>query len=120
MVTREDNLRVIYRPDGSHLCEFEDGTRITSFYVDIEEQNNNKQREKYVKVECPGFASTIFNTTSTECTLLFGNGTLVTCHPLLRTYNLIYHSGEILEIDKNGNVSYVPRYSIFIHFIFTF
>jgi len=112
MVTREDNLRVILRPDGSHLSEFEDGTRITSFYVENEEPNNNKHREKYVKVECPGFASTIFNTTSTECTLLFGNGTLVTCHPLLRTYNLIYHSGEILEIDQNGNVAYIPKYSI--------
>ena len=116
MITREDNLKMVYRTDGSSLVEYEDGTRITMFYVysdahtnDYETGEVTKKKEKYVKIECPGFATTIFNSKSTECTLAFGTGTLVACDPKKMTYNLIYHNGEILDIDKNGLISLLPK-----------
>ena len=106
---------MVYRTDGSSLVEYEDGTRITMFFVYSDSTNNvetgetSKKREKYVKIECPGFATTIFNSKTTECTLAFGTGTLVACDPKKMSYNLIYHTGEILDISKNGLVSILPK-----------
>lgn len=117
MVTREDNLKIIYRSDNSMLVEYEDGTRITSFYSSIEmnlDPNNNSEanslkKEKYVKIECPGFATTIFNTKSTDCTLVFGNGTLAQCDPKKMCYSIINAGGESIDIDKDGLVTLLPR-----------
>ena len=116
MITREDNLKMVFRNDGSSLVEFEDGTRITMFYVstdatinDFETGELTKKKEKYVKIECPGFATTIFNSKSTECTLALGTGTLIACDPKKMTYNIINHSGEILDFNKDGQVSYLPK-----------
>jgi hypothetical protein len=118
MVTREDNLRLIYRTDGSTLVEYQDGTRITSFYSMLDmnlsnETNNgsNGKREKYVKIECPGFATTIFNSKTTDCTLVFGNGALAQCDPKKMSYNVINSTGETLDIENNGSVSLLPRNS---------
>jgi hypothetical protein len=33
MITREDRLRMVFRNDSSTVIEFEDGTRITTFYA---------------------------------------------------------------------------------------
>ncbi len=131
MVTREDNLKIVYRTDGSSLVEFEDGTRITSFYAVGESELASattttattmpessseflgvapERREKYVKVECAGFASTIFNARTSECTLALANGTLVACEPHRMVYNLIYNTGEILDIDQQrGSVSFSSK-----------
>lgn len=128
MITREDNLKMVFRPDGSTLVEYEDGTRITAFYVSLDATNDKEtgefrqrsdKKEKYVKIECPGFATTIFNSNSTECTLAFGNGTLVACDPKKMTYNLVNSTGEILDIGLDGLVSFYPKYELiyFSHFI---
>jgi hypothetical protein len=119
MVTREDNLKIIYRSDNSMLVEYEDGTRITSFYSSLEmnldpnsnsaADTNNHRKEKYVKIECPGFATTIFNTKSSDCTLVFSNGTLAQCDPKKMGYSIINASGESIDIDKDGLVSLLPR-----------
>lgn len=121
MITREDNLKIVYRTDGSSLVEFEDGTRITTFYAqndlntstdhDTTEYSEQK-KEKYIKIECQGFASTIFNSKTTECTLAFGTGTLVACDPKKMIYNVIYNTGELLDVNQEGVVSYLPRNSM--------
>ena len=118
MVNREDHLKIIYRTDGSTLVEFEDGTRITTFYAQQEgneresydyNSSSDARKEKYIKIECPGFASTIFNSKTSECTLAFGSGTLVACDPKKMLYNVIYSSGEIVDINQDGYVSFLPR-----------
>ncbi len=101
------------------LVEYEDGTRITSFFSSLEmnldpntnhdANANSQKKEKYVKIECPGFATTIFNTKSTDCTLVFGNGTLAQCDPKKMCYSIINVSGESIDIDKDGLVSLLPR-----------
>lgn len=119
MITREDNLKMVYRPDGSTLAEFGDGTRITSFFVDSNgdpvngmSQQQQHQKEKYIKIECPGFATTIFNAKTSECSLAFGDGTLVSCEPRRIAYTLIHRTGELIEIEggPNGFISFLPRY----------
>ncbi|RNA34735.1 sperm-associated antigen 17, partial [Brachionus plicatilis] len=101
MVTREDNLRIVNRPDGSSLVDFSDGTRITSFYV----EQNGHPKEKYVKIECPGYATTIFNTITSECTLAIGtNGTIVCCDPAKVNYSVMHGNGEIIDVNKDASV----------------
>ncbi len=120
MVNREDHLKIIYRTDGSTLVEFEDGTRITTFYDQIEPStdlssdynSSDMRKEKYLKIECPGFASTIFNSKTSECTLAFGSGTLVACDPKKMLYNVIYSGGDLLDINQDGLISYMPRSSV--------
>ena len=110
MITREDNLKIVHRTDGSSLVEFDDGTRITTFYAHTDpELPDDSIREKYVKVECPGFASTIFNSKTSECTLAFATGTLVACDPAKCLYNVVYNNSELVEIGPDGLVSYMPK-----------
>ncbi len=121
MISREDNLKIVYRTDGSSLVEFEDGTRITTFYaqndMNLSNERNSAEfseskKEKYIKIECQGFASTIFNSKTTECTLAFGTGTLVACDPKKMIYNVIYSTGELLDINQDGLVSFLSRSSM--------
>jgi len=129
MLNREDHLKIIYRTDGSTLVEFEDGTRITTFYAqgdlgaDMSMDTNattgvEARREKYIKVECRGYASTIFNSKTSECTLAFGTGTLVACDPKKMLYNVIYSSGELIDINQDGYVSYMARLVTVFCFVF--
>lgn len=111
MITREDNLKLVYRPDGSTVSEFSDGTRITTFYIEPTPLNGESvEREKYVKIECPGFATSIFNAQTSECSVAFGDGTLVSCEPKRVAYTLIHKSGELVEISA-GSVSFLPWYA---------
>jgi hypothetical protein len=114
MLTREDNMRMVHRPDSSSIAEFADGTRITVTYTPYDDYaaRFEKPPEKYVKIECPGFATTIFNTKTSECSLAFADGTLVSCEPKRIAYTLIHKSGELIEIaaGPNGFVSFLPRF----------
>lgn len=119
MATREDNVRFVQRPDGTHIVDYADGTRISTFYVkDVETLNDHETGEpyetsakiaKFTKVECLGFASTLFNLDTYECTLIFGNGTTVACNPSERTYNIGYQSGDLIDINQKGVVTFVPK-----------
>lgn len=106
LITREDNLRIVNRPDNSSLVDFTDGTRITTFYIEQEGQS----KQKYVKIECPGYATTIFNTKTSECTLAIGNsGTIVCCDPAKVNYTVMHGNGEILDINKDSSVNVTIR-----------
>jgi hypothetical protein len=117
MSTREDGVKIINRPDGSTLAHFADGTRITTFYVQKTYKiNDNETGEisgektckttKYYKIESHGFATTIFNNETSECTLLFGNGTFVSCNASKASYVVSHHKGDKIDINSNGVVSY--------------
>jgi hypothetical protein len=129
MITREDNLKIVLRPDGSSVIEFEDGTRVTKFYVDISDKkaalnvfnqtksefktsNNNEQafNTLFTKIECSGFATTIFNSKSSECNVLFGDGSIVTCDPTKMHYAISTLSGENLSIYQDGFISFCSRF----------
>ena len=125
MSTREDGVKIINRPDGSSLAHFADGTRITTFFMqktfkvnDHETGESSGEKtckvSKFYKVESHGFATTIFNNETSECTLLFGNGTFVSCNPSKSSYVVSHHKGDKIEVNSNGVVSYSRyRNSIF-------
>ena len=120
MSTREDGVKIINRPDGSSIVNFADGTRITSFYVqNVSKVNDRETGEtfdekklkvtKYFKIECYGYATTVFNNERHECKLLFGNGTVVSCNSELPSYSIFHHRGDKIEIDSKGVATYLPK-----------
>ena len=136
MITREDSVRIIYRKDRSHLVEYDDDTRITTLAASHSHSqqrsshphsHNNKSRIgkvyqetshhqhqrkeiiSHIKVECPGYATTVFDTASKVCTLVFGNGLIVECDPDRMTYSMSNTSGDSLDIAKDGVVTYVSK-----------
>lgn len=117
MSTREDGVKIINRPDGSSLTHFADGTRITTFWVQKTHKINDHETgeisgekkykiSKFYKIECHGFATTIINSETSEFTLVFGNGTFVSCNAAKASYVVSHHKGDKIEINSNGVVSY--------------
>ena len=80
----------VERPDGTQIVEHADGTRITTFYQQIQREFQPADEEtgeeaqfslimtKFVKVECAGFATVVFDSDLGSCESVFGNGTVVT------------------------------------------
>lgn len=85
--TREDNVMTVERPDGTRIVEHADGTRITTFYKQDKQElrapdNETGEEAEYcsvtkmfVKVECLGFATLIFDSDRGSCETIWGNGT---------------------------------------------
>lgn len=75
------------RPDRTRIVEHADGTRITTFYKQVQQEvlapdNETGEQAEYsdiskmfVKVECPGFTTVIFDTELGSCETVWGNGT---------------------------------------------
>ncbi len=111
-------MKLVKRPDNSMIVNYADGTRITTFFVrdllnesemSLTSDPQTEKITKYLKVECTGFATTIFNCETSQCTLLFGNDTYVICDPTKMIYNVCYHNGDNLDIDFRGVSTYTPR-----------
>jgi hypothetical protein len=64
--------------------------------------------EKFIKVECPGFATVEFNQDTGECFTVFGSGSIIQTLPD-GSYYMDYHDGGKLEIDAEGTSTYVPK-----------
>ncbi|XP_052809835.1 sperm-associated antigen 17-like isoform X5 [Mya arenaria] len=119
MATRDDHVMTISYPDGTTILEHADGTRITTYYretqvplgdgaTDDGEKEYDIQTNKFVKVECPGFATVEFNCMTSENLTIFGNGTTVNIFP--DGYYMLHHyEGGRLEIDTEGILTYFPR-----------
>ncbi|XP_052284814.1 sperm-associated antigen 17-like isoform X3 [Dreissena polymorpha] len=119
MATRDDHVVTISYPDGTTILEHADGTRITTYYretqvpvgdsvTDDGEKELDVQTNKFVKVECPGFATVEFNCITSENLTIFGNGTTVNIFP--DGYYMLHHyDGGRLEVDTEGILTYFPR-----------
>ncbi|XP_031553104.1 sperm-associated antigen 17-like isoform X2 [Actinia tenebrosa] len=118
--TREDNVVIVERPDGTLIVEHADGTRITTFYQELQTQTQVPDNEtgeealyktingKFVRVECPGFASLTFNCHEGSCGTVFGNGVYMeTLANGVTTVERV--DGSQLHIDATGVVSFAPR-----------
>lgn len=119
MATRDDHVMTVSYPDGTTILEHADGTRITTYYretqiplseagTDDDEKEFDIQTNKFVKVECPGFATVEFNCMTSENLTIFGNGTTVNIFP--DGYYMLHHfDGGRLEVDTEGMLTYFPR-----------
>lgn len=122
MATRDDHVMTVSYPDGTTIVEHADGTRITTYYRESQvpvndsstedtgdtEKEYEVQTNKFVKVECPAFATVEFNCMTSENLTIFGNGTTVNIFP--DGYYMLHHyDGGRLEVDTEGIITYFPR-----------
>ncbi|KAL4233858.1 Sperm-associated antigen 17 [Mactra antiquata] len=119
MLSRDDHVIAISYPDSTTILEHADGTRITTYYRETQiplndgatedgEKEYDIQANKFVKVECPGFATVEFNCMTSENLTIFGNGTTVNIFP--DGYYMLHHyDGGRLEVDTEGTLTYFPR-----------
>ncbi|KAJ8314693.1 hypothetical protein KUTeg_006843 [Tegillarca granosa] len=127
MATRDDHVITISYPDGTTIVEHSDGTRITTYYrqsqvpanEDFEEGDTTDIKDfetqivKFVKVECPAYATVEFNCSSSENLTIFGSGTTINVFP--DGYYMLHHyEGGRVEVDTEGTVTYYPRPNKFL------
>ncbi|KAK3098986.1 hypothetical protein FSP39_024961, partial [Pinctada imbricata] len=121
MATRDDHVITVSYPDGTTIVEHADGTRITTYYRENQTSASSGENEeidgakdfdhqtiKFVKVECPAYATVEFNCVTSENLTIFGNGTTINVFPD-GYYMLHHHDGGRIEVDIEGTVTYYPR-----------
>ncbi|XP_071955355.1 sperm-associated antigen 17-like [Antedon mediterranea] len=121
MTTREDRVVTIDRPDGTKIVDHNEGTRITTFFTNIEvrdgisvqEETGEKQAVtvrlvRHVKVECIGFATVIMNCDDSIATTIFPNGTQVITMPD-GSYEILHSEGSRMTVDPEGMCAYLPK-----------
>ena len=108
----------VEHPDGMSVVEHADGTCITTFYHQTERQTQTPDNEtgeeaqyhtvntKFIKVECPGFATLMFNSDEGSCGTLFGNGVFMETLPDGDT-KVDRVDGSRLHIDVEGTVAVI-------------
>lgn len=68
-----------------------------------EEEELMTQTLKFVKVECPGYATVEFNCATTENLTVFGSGTSINVFP--DGYYILHHwCGGRIEVDTEGTL----------------
>ncbi|KAL8578119.1 hypothetical protein ACOMHN_055439 [Nucella lapillus] len=120
MATRDDHVITVSYPDGTTVVEHSDGTRITVYYRDTqvpvgEDTSTNgepvdviTQTLKFVKIECPAYATVEFNCASSENLTVFGSGTSINVFP--DGYYILHHArGGRIEVNTEGTMVYYPR-----------
>ena len=56
-----------------------------------------RQEVRFVHIECPGFATVKFDTSSTECSIEFGTGTVINAYPS-GSYDIYHQDGGYLQV----------------------
>ncbi|XP_022082066.1 sperm-associated antigen 17-like isoform X2 [Acanthaster planci] len=120
MSTREDRVVILQRPDGSRIIDHNEGTRITTYYNRVElvddfdehaetgeEPSPRFKLVKHYKVECPGYATVIFNSEDSLATTIFGSGTEIISIPN-GSYEVLHHEGGRVTVKSEGTVEYIP------------
>ncbi|XP_067675915.1 sperm-associated antigen 17-like [Haliotis asinina] len=121
MATRDDHVITVSYPDGTVIVEHSDGTRITTYYresnipVSGDDQSEtgeapqmHSQTIKFVKIECPAYATVQFNCKTSESLTVFGSGTNINVFPD-GFYALHHCEGGRIEVDTEGTMSYFPK-----------
>jgi len=125
LMIREDRVMMVSRPDNTLIVDHNDGTRITTFYkeqqlpppptaADQEQQapegqeHPSSRQVRFVKVECEGFATLVFNTEDSSCTSFFGSQTNLFAHPT-GLYVSSCADGSAIVISQKGQVVYVRK-----------
>lgn len=97
-ITREDNVSVLIRPDGTHISEHPDGTRFTTLPA----------KDDYppkVVTECPGFARVTSMPSLKKCVLDFWDGSQIICSSD-GCYRVTKQGSFSLEISSSGEALY--------------
>ncbi|XP_038079367.1 sperm-associated antigen 17-like isoform X2 [Patiria miniata] len=120
MNTREDRVVILLRPDGSRIVDHNEGTRITTYYNRVELAADHEEHAetgeeptprfklvRHYKVECPGYATVIFNSEDSLATTIFGSGTEIISIPN-GSYEVLHQEGGRVTVKSDGMVEYIP------------
>ncbi|XP_075705223.1 sperm-associated antigen 17 [Rhinoderma darwinii] len=122
MTTREDQVVTVVQTDGTMITEHADGTRITTFYQDVdiplpgdhEETGEIPQsitkKVKFIRVENTDFVTAILNCEEKTCYAVSGDGTEVLARPQ-GSYQVFPPNSSCLSINHEGRAVYSPRTS---------
>nr|XP_014344891.1 PREDICTED: LOW QUALITY PROTEIN: sperm-associated antigen 17 [Latimeria chalumnae] len=131
MITREDKVLTVLRTDGTITVDHADGTRITTFYQEVEcivassdqEETGEppgtvRKKVKCIRFECLGFATIIMNEEDSTCVAVFGDRTTIVAEPKgsyqWTLFTQVFPPGlGCLSVDQEGSASYTPESSIF-------
>ncbi|XP_071995183.1 sperm-associated antigen 17-like isoform X3 [Engystomops pustulosus] len=120
MTTREDQVVTIQQKDGAMITEHADGTRITTFYQDVqvplpgdheetgEIPQNVTKKVKFIRVEKLDFVTLILNCEEKTCCAVCGDGTEVLARPQ-GSYQIFPPNSGCLSISHEGRAAYCPR-----------
>ncbi|KAM3936004.1 sperm-associated antigen 17 [Leptodactylus fuscus] len=120
MTTREDQVVTVRQTDGTVIAEHADGTRITTFYQDVdmplpgdhEETGEIPQsitkKVKFIRVEKSDFVTVVLNCEEDTCYAVSGDGTEVLARPQ-GSYQVFPPNSGCLTINHEGRAIYSPR-----------
>ncbi|KAI3380125.1 hypothetical protein SNEBB_008670 [Seison nebaliae] len=102
---RSDNVLRVYKFDGANIVEYPNGTRITSA-IDVTDD-----RQKYRRIECPGFPTIMVNLETSEFNISFRNRTNIFYNPK-QLCSIFLDDGDTIEINGLGDAMYIPKEKI--------
>ena len=103
LVTREDKVMILHRPDGSIVTEHADGTRITS----SSSSSSSSSSPPSVTIENPFFARVTYVSTTGQCIVDLPSSIQVSCNTSGQyTLTDLNRDGFKLNISSNGKVEY--------------
>ncbi|XP_040195424.1 sperm-associated antigen 17 [Rana temporaria] len=120
VTTREDKVVTVVSTDGTTVVEHADGTRITTFYqnVDVplpgeheetgEVPQNITKKVKFIRVEKSEFVTVILNCEEHTYYAVSGDGTEILAKPQAE-YQVFPPNSGSLSINREGRVLYSPR-----------
>ncbi|XP_073407118.1 sperm-associated antigen 17 isoform X2 [Dendrobates tinctorius] len=120
MTTRDDQVVTVMQEDGTVIAEHADGTRITTYYQDMDvplpgdhEETGEKpqsvsEKVKFIRVEKSDFITIVVNCEEKTCRAVSGDGTEVVAGPH-GCYQIFPPSSGCLSINHEGKAIYSPR-----------
>ena len=92
-ISREDGVTLLYQPSGSLLVQHVDGTRIAT--------TRENESSSTVLIECPSFASVLYDLSTCGCTIDVLNGISIKCDSN-GEYSFLEDERGILDLKANG------------------
>ncbi len=100
LITREDNVAILHRPNGTQITEYADGTRFTTH-----RSNRKSTQPTEIVIECPGFARVSFLSSNHHCQVVFPDSSCMECSPN-GSYTVTKPSDYTLHLLASGEARY--------------
>ena len=94
-ISREDGVTLLYQPSGSLIVQHVDGTRIAT--------TRENESSSTVLIECPSFASVLYDLSTCGCTIDVLNGISIKCDRN-GEYSFLEEERDILSMKAHGEV----------------
>ena len=101
MITREDKVIFVKRPNGQFVVDYPDGTRFTT-----QSKKDTAALESFT-VECMGYAKTVYNSSDKMVQVFLPHDVTISCS-LTGDYTVEKAGGDCLSFSSKGTATYQP------------